>query len=135
MPRAMSTGGGKRHPLNMRTTREIREQLEAAAAASGRSLTQEVERRLERSFEGEIDAGAVTQTIRRLMGSLTNLEGQLQQRLDAGTLSEPDRDVVSNSLLLLSALRALAVTLHPQDIQLGASFDAQGGRPIQESEK
>lgn len=41
---------GKRYPLNMRTTKEIRERLEAAAAASGRSMAQEVERRLENSF-------------------------------------------------------------------------------------
>ncbi len=37
-------------PLNMRTTQEIRERLEKAAADSGRSLVQEVETRLERSF-------------------------------------------------------------------------------------
>ena len=43
-------GEGKRVPLNMRTTRETRERLEKAAADSGRSLVQEVEARLERSF-------------------------------------------------------------------------------------
>jgi hypothetical protein len=41
--------GGKRYPLNMRTTRELRSALEAAAQASGRSLAQEVEMRLELS--------------------------------------------------------------------------------------
>ena len=41
----------KRHPLNMRTTKGVRERLERAAAKSGRSLTQEVERRLERSID------------------------------------------------------------------------------------
>ena len=42
---------GKRYPLNMRTTRELRDRIEAAARASGRSLVQEVEYRLERSFQ------------------------------------------------------------------------------------
>ena len=42
---------GKRYPLGMRTTKEIRDRLEGAAAAAGRSLAQEVEIRLERSFE------------------------------------------------------------------------------------
>jgi hypothetical protein len=42
---------GKRHPLNMRTTKELREKLEQAAAKSGRSLVGEVEYRLERSFD------------------------------------------------------------------------------------
>jgi hypothetical protein len=37
----------------MRTTRELRERIIAAAHASGRSLVQEVEYRLERSFEKE----------------------------------------------------------------------------------
>jgi hypothetical protein len=41
---------GKRHPLNMRTTKEIRDRLERAAATAGRSLAQEVEHRLDRSF-------------------------------------------------------------------------------------
>ena len=43
-------GKGKRVPLNMRTTRERRKALESAAASSGRSLVQEVEHRLDRSF-------------------------------------------------------------------------------------
>lgn len=46
-------GKGKRVPLNMRTTRELRGSLEKAAATSGRSLAQEVENRLERSFAEE----------------------------------------------------------------------------------
>ena len=54
MPRTLRrAGAGKRHPLNMRTTATIREQLEAAANVNGRSLAQEVEARLERSFHQE----------------------------------------------------------------------------------
>ena len=41
----------KRHPLNMRTTKALRTRLERAAKKSGRSLAQEVERRLERSLD------------------------------------------------------------------------------------
>jgi hypothetical protein len=44
---------GKRYPLNMRTTFELRRDLEVAAKASGRSLAQEAEYRLERSFLGQ----------------------------------------------------------------------------------
>jgi uncharacterized protein (DUF1778 family) len=44
---------GKRYPLNMRTTKEMREKLERAARKSGRSLVGEVEYRLERSFDRE----------------------------------------------------------------------------------
>src|SRR5205809_4463840 len=51
---------GKRYPLNMRTTRELREQVERAARASGRSLVQEVEYRLEQSFAGDPLVKALT---------------------------------------------------------------------------
>jgi hypothetical protein len=52
------TGGGKRHPLNMRTTKATRDRLEAAVATSGRSLVQEVEARLEQSFHQETVLGS-----------------------------------------------------------------------------
>jgi hypothetical protein len=48
-----SAEGGKRYPLNMRTTFEMRQSLEAAAARSGRSLAQEAEIRIEHSFANE----------------------------------------------------------------------------------
>lgn len=42
---------GKRVPLNMRTTSQLRRKIERAAEQSGRSLAQEVELRLEQSFQ------------------------------------------------------------------------------------
>ena len=54
----------KRYPLNMRTTKEVREKLERAASESGRSLAQEVEFRLERSFEREALVGEIRQNVR-----------------------------------------------------------------------
>jgi hypothetical protein len=56
MPRTVAaegSGDGKRHPLNMRTTKELRDLLEASAQRSGRSLAQEVEARVQTSFEIE----------------------------------------------------------------------------------
>lgn len=51
MPKTTKThGGGKRFPLNMRTTEATRDKLAMAAEHSGRSLAQEVEYRLEWSF-------------------------------------------------------------------------------------
>jgi hypothetical protein len=41
---------GKRHPLNMRTTQELRDRMENAAQRSGRSLAAEVEVRMEHSL-------------------------------------------------------------------------------------
>ncbi len=63
-------GEGKRVPLNMRTTRETREKLEKSAAESGRSLAQEVEYRLERSFADEpqsVSASAITRLLNTAM--------------------------------------------------------------------
>ena len=50
MPPRAKKAAGKRYPLNMRTTLELREKIERAAKESGRSLVQEVEYRLELSF-------------------------------------------------------------------------------------
>src|SRR5712664_1739430 len=63
---------GKRHPLNMRTTSALRERLEAAAIANGRSLAQEVELRLEQSFREDYAAygGAETAAVLRMMAAL-----------------------------------------------------------------
>lgn len=56
-PRAKMTknsdGAGKRYPLSMRTTFELRRKLEQAAKRSGLSLAQELERRLDYSFTAE----------------------------------------------------------------------------------
>jgi TraY domain len=49
-PKSKRVLPGKRYPLNMRTTKELRDKIEEAAMASGRSLVQEVEFRLERSL-------------------------------------------------------------------------------------
>lgn len=62
MPRTLKgTGlasvGGKRFPLNLRTTQEIREQLEEAARMSGRSLAQEIETRVEQTFRRDAAYG------------------------------------------------------------------------------
>jgi hypothetical protein len=58
---ASASDAGRRYPLNIRTTKEMREKLGAAARRSGRSLTQEMEFRLEQSF-GEVEV------IERLFG-------------------------------------------------------------------
>lgn len=51
MPRTKKDASiAKRHPLSMRTTIDIKRRLERSAAASGRSIAQEVENRIERSF-------------------------------------------------------------------------------------
>lgn len=49
--RATPDGEGKRVPLMARTTIGLRQALEEAAGESGRSLAQEVELRLEKSFQ------------------------------------------------------------------------------------
>jgi hypothetical protein len=55
---ALAPGEGKRHPVGIRTTEELKAQIEAAALMSGRSVAAEIEHRLERSFrdDGWLDA-------------------------------------------------------------------------------
>jgi hypothetical protein len=52
-PRPQGPFEDKRRTLTTRITDETRAALDAAAAANGRSLSQEIEFRLERSFAGE----------------------------------------------------------------------------------
>lgn len=42
---------GKRHPISFRTTKEVRERIEADAKANGRSISQEIEFRIEAGYE------------------------------------------------------------------------------------
>src|SRR5262249_3481721 len=71
-PKSKRVLPGKRYPLNMRTTKELRDKIEEAAMASGRSLVQEVESRLERLFQQE--------EIEKLTGTVT-LQVRLPERL------------------------------------------------------
>jgi hypothetical protein len=50
---ALPEGAGKRYSLGIRTTKELRDALKAAADASGRSVAHEIEQRLERSLTVE----------------------------------------------------------------------------------
>lgn len=55
---------GRRFPLNMSTTKVLHDRLDAEIKASGRSLAQEVEYRLERSFLEQDFAEQIRQIIR-----------------------------------------------------------------------
>jgi hypothetical protein len=59
----MTAPDTKRFPLSLRTTKQLRAKLEAASAESGRSLAQEIELRLELSFDRE---AAVAETLKHL---------------------------------------------------------------------
>lgn len=50
MPRALKEEEGKRYTLGARTTLELNQALKAAAQKNGRSVSQEIELRLEQSF-------------------------------------------------------------------------------------
>ena len=67
-------GGGKRFPLNMRTTREMREKLEKSAGGSGRSLVQEVEYLMEQALrEEEVLGGRERYALFKMMSAATDL--------------------------------------------------------------
>lgn len=73
--RAVENPSGKRVPLNMKTTSAIRARIEEAAAASGRSLTQEVEWRIERSFDFEDIRSAVEHSVQIVLKREGEAEG------------------------------------------------------------
>ena len=65
---------GKRHAVGIRTTRKLKDLLQRAADLSGRSLAQEIEYRLEASFQTE-DAfgGPRTAALLRSLGAAAQL--------------------------------------------------------------
>jgi hypothetical protein len=57
----------KRFPLSLRTTKELREKLEKAAKDTGRSLAQEIEFRLEQSFDREAVVESVVSSVTKYL--------------------------------------------------------------------
>jgi hypothetical protein len=77
-PKSRRVLPGKRYPLNMRTTKELRDKIEAAATSSGRSLVQEVEVRLEESF---LKQNLLALIRDRFEIALTNAEEKIAQKV------------------------------------------------------
>ena len=74
---ALPPEAGKRHPLGIRTTAELKKKIEAAAAESGRSIAQEIELRLERSFDQDT-------MLARVIGRLDEFEEELLRTRSRG---------------------------------------------------
>ncbi|MBV8736484.1 MAG: hypothetical protein JO007_04345 [Alphaproteobacteria bacterium] len=62
---------GKRYPVGIRTTKQLKDLLHAAATASGRSVAGEIEHRLEQSFQTEaLYGGPRTAALLRALAGL-----------------------------------------------------------------
>lgn len=76
MPRKAVKGERRLSPLSMKTTEALRSHLEKSAEASGRTLTHEVEYRLERSFSEDRNYTTPTNAaILRDLGCLLSIIG------------------------------------------------------------
>jgi hypothetical protein len=95
MARKPNPEAGKRHPMNMRTTRELRERIIAAAHASGRSLVAEVEYRLERSFEKENEARLIEAVATAAATAAFKMVPFGKSPQSAGQESQPNRSNIS----------------------------------------
>src|SRR5262249_2189859 len=70
---ALPAGEGKRVPLNMRTTQDLRDKIDATAKESGRSLAKELEYRLERSSAEEQAIAVVVKEFHRQLDEMKKL--------------------------------------------------------------
>lgn len=103
---------GKRYPLNMRTTFEIRSKLESAAAASGRSLTQEAEYRIDESFRtDEIIGGKEMRDIASLMIGAFNAAGAAADSADGYVSGEGEYNWRRDQFCYLHAAMAVIEAL------------------------
>lgn len=78
----------KRKALNLRTTDEMRALLEAAAVEGGRSLTQEVERRLASTFK--VSASAQTSALGPMLRRLATVVDLAEQRTGKQWDTDPE---------------------------------------------
>jgi DNA-binding CsgD family transcriptional regulator len=97
----------------MKTTEEVRASLEAAAAASGRSLTHEVEYRVERSFELD----KIMPTLEETYGQI----GALQEELETLRRKDAEREAALTRLDDMAA-----TTLGLEKLVERAVFEALG---------
>lgn len=83
----------KRWIITIRTTEATRERLHEAATVAGRSMTQEIESRLDRSFDRDDEVlGASTTALLKLLGASIRAQEVLSgQRWDA---DEPTRNAM-----------------------------------------
>ena len=72
-------------PLGLRMPPEIKEQIEAAAKANGRSMNAEIVARLQASFEPSANATAVT--LEEIIGAFARMM-QLAVRVKPGTAAD-----------------------------------------------
>ena len=79
-------GEGKRFPINTRTTKELKERIDSAAHESGRSVSQEIEYRLERSFmiEGGLGMVGIDPKTAQLIKDLLDVKSLLENKLKGG---------------------------------------------------
>ena len=124
--RAKGAGGRPRHgesekrkALNLRTTDELRALLEAAATEGGRSLTQEVERRLASTFN--VSASAQTSTLGPLLRRLATVVDLAEQR----TSKQWDADA-ETFWAVRAGFNDLVDRLMPEEPDWAASIAAGG---------
>ena len=98
MPRTVKAKIGKRFPLSLRITEEMRTKLHNAAAQTGRSVSQEVEFRLERSFTREEDVWGGAHTERLLRMLAIAIEGQEKSTGKKWTEDDATRNLVATAL-------------------------------------
>jgi hypothetical protein len=122
-PRPKGEYAGKSSVFSTRIRPDLRKSLERAAKASGRSLSQEVEHRLRRSFVEDdkiADAFGDRRTYRlmRLMSDAIHLSRQDQN--DENWLDDPFRFRVA-----LAAMRRVIEAVEPHTPSLGEVEDAE----------
>lgn len=143
-PRKKGRPAGKRGTFSFRVTAALRGQLETAAAAAARPVSEEIERRLEVSFSNETDL------LRKSLFGDPQTEAMLRKIVwaarmveDWNTKANNNADIWSNNEMMCAAMRKAiqkivvdATPYSPAKNPLQAVIDGTQGEPdpIQEAE-
>jgi hypothetical protein len=108
---------GKRYPMNLRTTFDVRQKLEAACQLSGRSLSAEVEHRVEQSIrQDDVFGGPELRRVAYTMATAFAVAGQHSAGRD---VPFKDWGPASCMTAITSVVVALAKLTHLSDVELG----------------
>jgi Arc-like DNA binding domain len=136
MPRKI-VRGGRRFPVSLRVTEDLRDQLGAAASAAGRSMAQEIEFRLEQSLSDDRSfGGPALARIAFLMAAefaihQPNVEDPIEfrsamNRVIAGLLDIAPGDPMEHAKWTIEAIKSHVLTRRAQKAMAKQEPEQQG---------
>lgn len=123
---------GVLHPLSFRVTPELKAKLDASASANGRSVTAEIQSRLEQSFTQEDAIEHLTETLRQ-SNALLNEMYQAKILSDSRTIKVEGDEFATISAIDLDTVIQRTVGYTLQSIAMAHAPSSEEGREYRDA--